>query len=155
MGLCESMRIGDLRVEELVDALGERTAAPASGAAAALTGAMAAGLTELAARFAADEEAVLRARHLRSRLLALADEDTEAYARFIATGSDVDRQRTIDLPRAIAEAARAVEVVALRMSEQLQSAVAGDAIAAGDLARASASVAESLATFNGRHVENR
>jgi methenyltetrahydrofolate cyclohydrolase len=142
------MQIGELRIEQLVEALGDRTSPPAGGAAAALTGAMAAGLAELAARFALDEQAVATARALRDRLLALADEDARTYAQFLATGSDIDRRRTIDVPRSIADAARAVEVVAARMRERLRSAVAGDAIAAGELARAAASVAESLAAFN-------
>ena len=42
--------IGELRVREFLAALGERTPAPASGAAAALTGAFAASLVELAAQ---------------------------------------------------------------------------------------------------------
>jgi formiminotetrahydrofolate cyclodeaminase len=48
--------LNELRVGEFLAALGERTPTPASGAATALTGALAAALTELAGRFAADEE---------------------------------------------------------------------------------------------------
>ena len=55
--------------------LGERTPAPASGSAAALTGAFAAALVELAARFADDEAAITRAKALSTRLTQLADED--------------------------------------------------------------------------------
>ena len=54
--------LNELRVAELVAALGERTPAPASGAATALTAAMAAALAELAARFAEDEEATVQAK---------------------------------------------------------------------------------------------
>ena len=48
--------LSELRVGELLAALGERTPAPASGAATALTAALAAALAELAARFAGDED---------------------------------------------------------------------------------------------------
>ena len=56
--------LNELRVGEFLAALGERTPTPASGAATALTAALAAALAELAARFAGDEEAVMRAKAL-------------------------------------------------------------------------------------------
>ena len=68
-----------LTVAELLDALGERTPSPASGAAIAVTGALAAATAELAARFAEDEDAIERAQGLRNRLIVLADEDADAY----------------------------------------------------------------------------
>ena len=63
------MRLSELRVGELLAALGERTPAPASGAATALTAALAAALVELAGRFAGDDESVARAHLLWSRLV--------------------------------------------------------------------------------------
>ena len=54
--------LNELQVGEFLAALGERTPSPASGAATALTGALAAGLAELAARFAGDEEAIMKAK---------------------------------------------------------------------------------------------
>ena len=60
--------LNELRVGEFLAALGERTPTPASGAATALTGALAAALTELAGRFAGDEEAVIGARASQERL---------------------------------------------------------------------------------------
>ena len=74
--------LNELRVGELLAALGERTPAPASGAATGLTGALAAALVELAGRFAGDEEAVIRAKALAMRLVELADEDVGAYTAF-------------------------------------------------------------------------
>ena len=85
------MTLSELRVAELLAALGARTPAPASGAAAALTGALGAALVELAARFAGDDEAAARAKALAARLAELADEDGAAYAAFMAERSDATR----------------------------------------------------------------
>ena len=85
--------LNELRVGELLAALGERTPTPASGAATALTGAFAAALTELAARFAEDEDAIVRAKAAVTRLTELADEDAVAYTAFMADRSDETRAR--------------------------------------------------------------
>ena len=79
--------LNELQVGEFLAALGERTPTPASGAATALTGALAAALTELAARFAEDDDAVMRAKAHVMRLLQLADEDAAAYTAFMMNGS--------------------------------------------------------------------
>jgi len=140
--------VSDLRIGEFLVALGERTPAPASGAAAALTGAFAASLVELAARFAEDEAAVTRAKVLSTRLTQLADEDAAAYAEFMETRSEEARRRTIDVPEEIAANADEVERLAGQVGAQLTSSVAGDAEAAGELARAAARVARGLAELN-------
>ena len=142
------MTVSDLRIGEFLVALGERTPAPASGAAAALTGAFAASLVELAARFAEDEAAVTRAKVLSTRLTQLADEDAAAYAEFMETRSEEARRRTIDVPEEIAANADEVERLAGQVGAQLTSSVAGDAEAAGELARAAARVARRLAELN-------
>ncbi len=138
----------ELRVGEFLAALGAKTPAPASGAAAALTGAIAAGLAELAARFSDDDAAVADARALRARLAALADEDAEAYTAFMRTRSDEDRSRTIDAPLAIAEAAGAVATLAAGLAERGNPNVAGDAEAAAELGRAVARVGARLVEIN-------
>jgi formiminotetrahydrofolate cyclodeaminase len=140
--------LNELRVGELLAALGEPTPAPASGAAAALTGAFAASLVELAARFADDETAVARAGALRTRLTELADEDAVAYTAFMQTRSDEARRRTIEVPEEIAGNADEVERLAQQLAAQLTSSVAGDAEAAGELARAAALVARRLVELN-------
>ena len=142
------MTVSDLRIGEFLVALGERTPAPASGAAAALTGAFAASLVELAARFAEDEAAVTRAKVLSTRLTQLADEDAAAYAEFMETRGEEARRRTIDVPEEIAAKADEVERLAGQVGAQLTSSVAGDAEAAGELARAAARVARRLAELN-------
>jgi formiminotetrahydrofolate cyclodeaminase len=140
--------LNELRVGELLAALGERTPTPASGAATALTGALAAALTELAARFAEDEDAVARALVLRSRLVELADEDAVAYTAFMADRSDVTRARIIEVPEEIAALAEEVASIAERVRAQLTSSVAGDAEAGVELARTAARVARRLAELN-------
>ena len=87
------MTVSELTVGEFLAALGERTPAPASGAATALTGAFAARLVELAARFAKDDAAVSRAQALSTRLTQLADEDAVAYTVFMETRTDEARRR--------------------------------------------------------------
>ena len=142
------MAVSALQVGEFLAALGERTPAPASGAATAVTGAFAACLVELAARFAEDEAAVSRAKTLSTRLLQLADEDADAYTAFMETGSEEARRRTIEVPLEIAANADEVERLAGRVGTQLTSSVAGDAEAAEEFARAAARVARRLAELN-------
>jgi formiminotetrahydrofolate cyclodeaminase len=140
--------VSEFTVGEFLAALGERTPAPASGAATAVTGAFAAALAELAARFAQDEAAISRAKALALRLTQLADADAEAYAAFMETRSEEARHRTIQVPREIAANADEVERLARRVGRQLRSAVAGDAEAAEELARAAARAARRLAELN-------
>ena len=140
--------LNELQVGEFLAALGERTPTPASGAATALTAALAAALTELAARFAEDEDAVVRAKAAVTRLLELADEDAVAYTAFMADRSDETRARIIEVPQEIARHADEVAGLAEHVRSRLTSSVAGDAEAAVELARASARVARRLAELN-------
>jgi formiminotetrahydrofolate cyclodeaminase len=142
------MALSERSVGEFLAALGERTPTPASGAATALTGALAAALVELAGRFAGDEESVIRAKALWSRLAELADEDGEAYAAFMAERSDETRARIIEIPEEIAACADEVAALAEHVRAQLKTSVVGDAEAAAELARASARVARRLAELN-------
>lgn len=142
------MTLAALLFSEVLERLGERTPAPASGSAAALTGALAAALVELSARFSEDEEALARARELGARLVALADEDAEAYAAYMRTRSDADRNRTIDVPLAVAEAAAETAALAERLAEHGNRSVAGDALVAAELAHAAARSAVALVELN-------
>jgi methenyltetrahydrofolate cyclohydrolase len=139
----------DLRVGELLAALGARTPAPASGAAAALTGALGASLVELAARYAGDEDAAREASGLAARLAALADEDSVAYGAFLAERTDETRRGIIAVPMEVAERSDEVAALAGRVRVQLRSAVAADAEAGEALARAAGEVARRLAAVNG------
>jgi len=144
------MSLSRLQVRQLLEALGARTPAPASGAAAALTGAMAAALVELAARFAGDDAAAVRAQTLAGELARLADEDGEAYGAFLAERSAASRQRTVDVPLAVAARADEVALLGAAVRARLDSAVAADAEAGEALARAAAAVARRLAEVNQR-----
>ncbi|MGZ4289484.1 MAG: cyclodeaminase/cyclohydrolase family protein [Gaiellaceae bacterium] len=142
------MSLSERPVGEFLAVLGERTPTPASGAATALTGALAAALVELAGRFAGDEESVVRAKALWSRLAELADEDAAAYLAFMADRSDEARALIIAVPEEIAACADEVASLADHVRAQLKSWVVGDAEAAGELARAAARVARRLAELN-------
>jgi formiminotetrahydrofolate cyclodeaminase len=135
-------------VRSYLDALGARTPAPASGSGAALTGAIAAALAELAARFSDDGETAERLVELRARLSALADEDAEAYTAFMQTRSDADRSRTIDVPLAMAEAASEVAILARNLAAHGNPRVAGDAEAGAELAAAVTRVGARLVEIN-------
>jgi formiminotetrahydrofolate cyclodeaminase len=141
--------LSERSVAEFLAALGERTPAPASGAATAVAAALAAALVELAGRFAGDEEAVVRAKALWSRLAELADEDAAAYTAFLAERSDETREGIIAVPLEIAECAEEAAALAERVRKQLRTAVVGDAEAARDLATTAAKVARRLAEMNG------
>ena len=128
------MSLSERPVGEFLAALGERTPTPASGAATALTAALAAALVELAGRFAGDEEAVVRAKALWSRLAELADEDAAAYAAFMADRSE-RRGADIEVPRGDRRAGRGGgRARGARCAASCGSPVVGDAEAAGELA---------------------
>jgi formiminotetrahydrofolate cyclodeaminase len=142
------MTLSELRVGEFLAALGEKTPAPASGAATALTAALAAALVELAGRFAGDESSVVRAKELWSRLSELADEDSEAYTAFMLDRNDANRARIVAVPEEIAACADEIAALAEHVRGQLKTSVVGDAEAAGELAQAAARVARRLAELN-------
>jgi formiminotetrahydrofolate cyclodeaminase len=140
--------LNELQVGEFLAALGEKTPSPASGAATALTGALAAGLAELSARFVEDDEAVMKAKAAVSRLVQLADEDSAAYGAFMADRNDETRARIVAVPEEIAAHADAVAELAESLRARLSSSVAGDAEASVELARTAARVARRLADLN-------
>jgi formiminotetrahydrofolate cyclodeaminase len=140
--------LSDQSLGEFLAAVGERTPAPASGAATAVTAALAAALVELAARFAGDEDAVARAKAAVTRLVQLAEEDGAAYAAFMADRNEETRARIIAVPEEIAAHAEAVAELGQELASRLTSSVAGDAEAAVELARSAARVARRLAELN-------
>ena len=139
------MTFSERTVGEFLAALGERTPAPASGAATAITAAFAAALVELGGRFAEDQDAVVRAKALWSRLAELADEDAVAYVAFMADRTEANRERIIAVPLEIAECAEETAELAERVRAQLRTAVVGDAEASRYLALTAAKVARRIA----------
>src|SRR5581483_3519474 len=140
--------LNELRVDELLAAIGEQTPAPASGAATALTGALAAALAELAARYAGDGALAARAHQLAGELVELGDEDAAAYSAYMEERTDATRARIVAVPEAIASHADEVVSIALRAGDKLRTAVVGDAEAAAELGRVCARVARGLAALN-------
>ena len=140
--------LNQLRVDELLAAIGERTPAPASGAATALTAALAAALAELSARYAGNEADAERANALAAELLRLGDADAAAYAAFMADRNDETRAEIVRIPEEIAGHADEVVALARRAADELTTSVAGDAKAATELGRAAAGVARGLADLN-------
>jgi formiminotetrahydrofolate cyclodeaminase len=140
--------LGALRVDELLAAIGERTPAPASGAATALTAALAAALAELSARYAGNEADAERAHALAAELVRLGDEDAAAYAAFMADRNEAARAEIVRVPEEIARLADEAVEIAERATEKLSRAVSGDARASVELARAAAEVARGLAELN-------
>jgi formiminotetrahydrofolate cyclodeaminase len=140
--------LSEQSIGEFLSALGERTPAPASGAATALTAALAAALVELAARFAGDRDSVPRAKAALTRLVELADEDGAAYTDFMADRSVENRARIVAVPEEIAARADEVAELGERVRAQLSSSVAADAEAAVELAHAAGRVARRLAALN-------
>jgi len=138
----------ELRVAELLAAIGAKTPAPASGAATALTAALAAALAELSARYAGDEDAAERARTLAAELVELGDADAAAYAAFMADRNEETRAEIVRIPEEIAGRADEVVELARRAADRVSASVAGDARAAVELARAAARVARDLANLN-------
>ena len=115
-----------------------------------MTGALAASLVELAARFAGDDEAVARAQALGARLARLADDDVAAYGAFMSERSPAARQRIIEVPEEIAADADEIAELAAQVVTELSSSVAGDAEVAVELARAAARAARRLSALNAR-----
>jgi formiminotetrahydrofolate cyclodeaminase len=140
--------LSQLRVDELLAAVGAKTPAPASGAATALTAALAAALAELAARYAGDDDAALRAHALAAQLVELGDADAAAYTAFMANRNEETCAEIVRVPEEIASLADEAVELAERAGGRVSKSVAGDARAAAELGRAAAAVARSLAQLN-------
>ena len=140
--------LSELRVDELLAAIGERTPAPASGAATALTAALAAALAELSARYAGEEDDAERAHRLATALVELGDLDAVAYVAFMEDRNAETRAEIVRIPEEIARQADEVSALALRAAERLSTSLAGDARAAAELAQAAAGIARGLAQLN-------
>lgn len=145
---------------ELLDALAERSPAPAGGCAAGWAGALAAALLQMAAAFADDDAIVHRASELRNELLSAAQDDLESYPPVLEAmrrpADDPDRERALraaldranEAPLAIARAAAEVANLAATVAERSKPALRGDADTAATLAEAARRAAERLVELN-------
>lgn len=159
-------RLLDLSVRSLLDEIAAEGPTPAGGALAALTGACAAGLLEMAARSSPDWElrgaVVAQAKTLRDRLTELAPLNDEVYEQALAAlglPDAVDRgarreligsslERAAAFPLAIAEAAANVAELAAVVSEDGDPRVRADATAAAMLALGATRAAAHLVEIN-------
>jgi len=145
-----------------LDQAAARQPAPGGGSAAALTVALAAGLTAMAARFSAaqvgdSEELAIQADQLRHRAAALVDEDARAYQAVLDTrrgrgvGSSTAReavQHAAIVPLQICELGGQTATLAARLATDGNPNLRGDAITAALLAEAAARSAASLVRIN-------
>ena len=155
----------DEPVRGFLDQLAARTPTPGGGGAAAVTGAMAAGLVAMAARFSATRlpdagELADQADELRRRLAQLAEEDAQAYAAVLealrlprdASEREVQRQEALLgaalVPLEIAGIGARVALMAARLAETGNPNLRGDAVTGAVLAAASARSAASLVDIN-------
>jgi formiminotetrahydrofolate cyclodeaminase len=153
--------LADQSVRELLDAVGARTPAPGGGAAAALSGSLAAGLVEMAARFTAGREDVAaEAGALRGRLLELGERELSAYEPVLEAialdAGDPDRDARLraalsdaaDSPLEIARAAAVVASLGAELVLTGNTNLTGDAITGVALAEAACCAAARLTEIN-------
>lgn len=164
----------DLTVQELLDALAARTPAPGGGSVAALTTALAAALTAMAARFDESDESggegesgrdgdiVRRSDRLRALAAPLADADAAAYGRYLEasrmpTEPDPTPRReamhralslAIDVPLEVGRIAAEVAELAAELTRSGNPRLRGDAAAGALLASSGASTAAFLVAQN-------
>jgi methenyltetrahydrofolate cyclohydrolase len=154
-------------VRDFLDLLAARVPAPGGGGAAAVTGALAAGLVAMAARFSeaqlpAAADVARQADRLRARAAGLADQDAAAYGAVLDayqlprdTGGSQRRQRieaalrgAAAVPLEIAEIAAQVAELAAGVMDGGNPNLRGDTQAAAHLAEASARSAAALVDIN-------
>jgi formiminotetrahydrofolate cyclodeaminase len=153
--------LADQSVRELLDAVGARTPAPGGGTAAALSGSLAAGLVEMAARFTVGREDVAgEAGALRGQLLELGERELSAYEpvleAFAFDAGDPAREARLraalsdaaDSPLEIARAAAVVASLGAELALTGNSNLTGDAITGTLLAEAACVSAARLVQIN-------
>jgi methenyltetrahydrofolate cyclohydrolase len=156
----------DQPVRGFLDQLAARTPAPGGGGAAAVTGAMAAGLVAMAARFSATRlpgagELADQADKLRLMAAQLADMDARAYAAVLDVfrrrgdadqGGEAQRREALlgaaMVPLEIAGIGARVAAMAVQVAEGGNPNLRGDAVTGAVLAAASARGAACLVDIN-------
>ena len=151
----------DRPVRGFLDQLAARTPTPSGGGAAAVTGAMAAGLVGMAARFSAGQlpeagDVADQADELRRRAADLADVDAQAYTAVLEAlrlPREADQRRealrgAAVVPLEIAEIGAQVAQLAVRVAEAGNPNLRGDAVTGAVLAAASARSASCLVDIN-------
>ena len=136
-----------------LDQLAARTPTPGGGGAAAVTGALAAGLVAMAARFSvrqltgADDLAD-QADELRRRVTDLVDLDARAYQAVLELRTREALHGAAVVPLEIAEIGARVAAMAAQVAEAGNPNLRGDAVTGALLAAASARSAAGLVAIN-------
>jgi len=154
----------DLPLGAFLDLVASDNPAPGGGSVAAVAVALAAGLSGMAARLSARQVADAdgladRADAARRRVAPLARIDAESYGRVLDAyrepDSETRRERVsdalsgaTDVPLAVAEVGNEVASIAVRLVEEGNTNLVGDAIAAVLLAEAGVRAAVTLAEIN-------
>lgn len=112
----------DLSLRRFLDRVAAREPAPGGGSVAAIVVCLAAGLVEMAARyavgqFAAAEHAVGAAAHLRARAAELADLDARVYGAVLAAYANPGDEDPTSRQRRIRDALHAASTVPLELAE--------------------------------------
>jgi len=149
-------------LDDFLNGLAARTPAPGGGGAAAVTGAMAAGLVAMAARFSATQlpgalDLAEQADELRRRVADLVDMDARAYAAVLDArrrpgGRSADLREALRgaaaVPLEIAAIGARVAQMAARVAAAGNPNLRGDAVTGAVLAAASARSAACLVDIN-------
>jgi methenyltetrahydrofolate cyclohydrolase len=155
----------DQPVRQFLDQVAAQSPAPGGGGAAAMTGAVAAGLVAMAARFSAAQlpdaaDLAARADQLRHRAADLVDEDAQAYRRVLdafalpreAAQRDQQVREALRVaaakPQEMTQIAAQVAEMAARVASAGNPNLRGDSVTAALLAEASARSAACLVDIN-------
>jgi methenyltetrahydrofolate cyclohydrolase len=145
-------------VRGFLDQLAARSPTPGGGGAAAVTGAMAAGLVAMAARFSLKQlpeagELAEEADRLRYMASQLVDMDARAYTRVLATRGPERKEALLGaamIPLEMAAIGARVAQLAAQVAEAGNPNLRGDAVTGALLATASARSAAGLVDINVR-----
>jgi methenyltetrahydrofolate cyclohydrolase len=145
-------------VRGFLDQLAARSPTPGGGGAAAVTGAMAAGLVAMAARFSLKQlpeagELAEEADRLRYMASQLVDMDARAYTRVLATRGPERKEALLGaamIPLEVAAIGARVAQLAAQVAEAGNPNLRGDAVTGALLATASARSAAGLVEINVR-----
>jgi formiminotetrahydrofolate cyclodeaminase len=143
----------DQPVRGFLDDLAARTAAPGGGGAAAVTGALAAGLVAMSARFSVGRlpgaaDLAEAADELRRRVTDLVDLDARAYQAVLKLRTREALHEAAVVPLEIAEIGARVAAMAVQVAEAGNPNLRGDAMTGAVLAAASARSAAALVDIN-------
>ena len=143
----------DQPVRDFLDQLAARTPTPGGGGAAAVTGALAAGLVAMAARFSVSRlpgagDLAEAADELRRRVTGLVDLDARAYQAVLKLRTREALHEAAVVPLEIAEIGARVAAMAVQVAEAGNQNLRGDAMTGAVLAAASARSAAALVDIN-------